>query len=42
MFGPDRAAGGSGQAEQTLRIAFANADRAGLGELVTRLKSVTP
>lgn len=37
MFGPSRAQGGAGQAEATLRIAFANADRAGLGDLVTRL-----
>ncbi|UWQ97186.1 aminotransferase [Rhodobacteraceae bacterium M385] len=37
MFGPSREQGGSGQAEATLRIAFANADRAGLGDLVTRL-----
>ncbi|GAB5446485.1 aminotransferase [Gymnodinialimonas sp.] len=42
MFGPTRANGGQGQAETTLRIAFANADRAGLGELVTRLKALSP
>ncbi len=40
--GPGRTQGGSGQAEATLRIAFANADRAGLGDLVTRLAAVTP
>ncbi len=37
MFGPLKARGGTGQAETTLRIAFANADRAGLDDLVTRL-----
>lgn len=37
MFGPSRADGGTGQAEATLRIAFANADAAGLAEVVTRL-----
>ncbi len=37
MFGPLKARGGTGQAEATLRIAFANADRAGLDDLVTRL-----
>jgi aspartate/methionine/tyrosine aminotransferase len=31
MFGPRRAEGGDGQAEATLRIAFANADVAGPG-----------
>ncbi|WP_282563138.1 aminotransferase [Gymnodinialimonas phycosphaerae] len=41
MFGPLRAAGGTGQAEATLRIAFANADRAGLGDLVSRLGALT-
>ena len=40
MFGPLRAAGGSGQAEATLRIAFANADRAGLADLVARLAAL--
>lgn len=42
MFGPTRAQGGAGQAEATLRIAFANADRTGLGELVSRLGALTP
>ncbi|ABD54801.1 aminotransferase [Jannaschia sp. CCS1] len=42
MFGPDRAHGGTGQAETTLRIAFANADRAGLAELVARLQALAP
>lgn len=42
MFGPLRAQGGTGQAEATLRIAFANADRAGLGDLVARLRAITP
>ncbi|WP_439139835.1 aminotransferase [Roseicyclus sp.] len=37
MFGPSRAAGGTGQAETTLRIAFANADQAGLVRVVDRL-----
>jgi hypothetical protein len=31
MFGPRREEGGDGQAEATLRIAFANADAAGPG-----------
>ncbi|WP_298433450.1 aminotransferase [uncultured Jannaschia sp.] len=38
MFGPRRDAGGSGRAEATLRIAFANADRAGLSEMFDRLR----
>ena len=37
MFGPLRAAGGDGRAEATLRIAFANADRTGIADLVGRL-----
>ena len=41
MFGPDRAAGGEGHAEATLRIAFANADRAGIVTLFDRLRAVT-
>ena len=41
MFGPTRADGGTGQAETTLRIAFANADRAGLAQLVDHLKPLT-
>jgi aspartate/methionine/tyrosine aminotransferase len=40
MFGPLRDAGGTGQAEATLRIAFANADRAGIDTLVTRLSGL--
>ncbi len=40
MFGPRRAEGGTGQAETTLRIAFANSDAAGLDEVVTRLSQV--
>ncbi len=42
MFGPTRAQGGTGQAEATLRIAFANADAAGLSEVVDRLAALTP
>jgi aspartate/methionine/tyrosine aminotransferase len=41
MFGPLRAEGGSGRAEATLRIAFANADRAGIATLFDRLGDVT-
>lgn len=41
MFGPAREAGGSGQAETTLRLAFANADAAGLGQLAARLSDLT-
>jgi len=37
MFGPTREEGGGGQAETTLRLAFANADAAGLAELGNRL-----
>ena len=37
MFGPRRAEGGSGRAEATLRIAFANADRDGIAQLFARL-----
>ncbi len=37
MFGPRRDVGGTGQAETTLRVAFANADRTGLGDVVGRL-----
>ena len=40
MFGPLRNQGGSGQAEATLRIAFANADAAGLSDLVDRLAQI--
>lgn len=42
MFGPRRAEGGTGQAEGTLRIAFANADAAGLAEVVGRLAALHP
>jgi aspartate/methionine/tyrosine aminotransferase len=42
MFGPLRAEGGTGQAEATLRIAFANADRAGIGVVVDRLAALAP
>ena len=42
MFGPRLAEGGDGQAEATLRIAFANADVAGLAEVCDRLGAVTP
>lgn len=42
MFGPRRAAGGTGQAEASLRIAFANADQAGLEEVVDRLTGLDP
>ena len=37
MFGPTREEGGGGQAETTLRLAFANADATGLAELGNRL-----
>jgi aspartate/methionine/tyrosine aminotransferase len=40
MFGPLRSQGGTGQAEATLRIAFANADRAGIADLVDRLAAL--
>ncbi len=40
MFGPLRAEGGTGQAEATLRIAFANADATGLDEVVRRLAAL--
>ena len=42
MFGPSHAAGGTGQAEATLRIAFANADQAGLVHVVDRLSGLDP
>ncbi|MGB3406365.1 MAG: aminotransferase [Jannaschia sp.] len=41
MFGPLRAQGGSGRAEATLRIAYANADRTGIATLFERLADVT-
>ena len=37
MFGPTRTEGGDGSAERHLRIAFANADAAGIGSLFDRL-----
>jgi aspartate/methionine/tyrosine aminotransferase len=40
MFGPTRDKGGYGMAEQTLRVAFANADVFGIAELARRLSSV--
>ena len=40
MFGPLRAEGGSGRAEATLRIAFANADRDGIATLFDRLRAL--
>jgi Aspartate/tyrosine/aromatic aminotransferase len=40
MFGPTRAEGGDGQAETTLRVAFANADRDGLSEVIDRLSGL--
>jgi aspartate/methionine/tyrosine aminotransferase len=40
MFGPRREEGGTGQAEATLRIAFANADRAGLDRVIDRLAAL--
>ena len=42
MFGPRREAGGSGRAEATLRIAFANADRSGIAALFDRLTGLGP
>jgi len=41
MFGPTRAQGGSGRAEATLRIAFANADTRGIATLFDRLGALT-
>ncbi|UWQ16230.1 aminotransferase [Jannaschia sp. M317] len=41
MFGPTVAQGGSGRAEATLRIAYANADAAGIATLFDRLAAVT-
>ena len=40
MFGPTRAQGGAGRAERSLRIAFANADRDGIGTLFARLRAM--
>ena len=42
MFGPTRAEGGSGRAESTLRIAYANVDAAGIATLFERLAGVAP
>ncbi|WP_299837924.1 aminotransferase [uncultured Jannaschia sp.] len=42
MFGPRCEAGGTGRAEATLRIAFANADRAGIATLFARLAELEP
>ncbi|MEM9270527.1 MAG: aminotransferase, partial [Pseudomonadota bacterium] len=39
MFGPNLAQGGDGRPERQLRVAFANADAAGLDELIARLKA---
>ena len=41
MFGPTRDMGGSGRAENTLRIAFANANAAGIATLFERLSALT-
>ncbi len=41
MFGPTRPQGGDGQAETTLRIAFANADEHGLQEMARRLGALS-
>lgn len=41
MFGPLKEEGGEGQAETTLRIAFANADAAGLAEVGHRLSQLS-
>lgn len=42
MFGPAVAEGGSGMAEATIRIAFANADADGLAEVARRLEALAP
>jgi aspartate/methionine/tyrosine aminotransferase len=39
MFAPSLAKGGDGSAERQMRIAFANVDRAGIGQMFTRLNS---
>lgn len=39
MFAPRREEGGDGDAERTLRLAFANADAAGLAETLRRLRA---
>ena len=40
MFGPSRAEGGDGRAENSLRLAFANADARGLSETARRLAAL--
>ena len=40
MFGPLREAGGAGRSEATVRIAYANADRAGIATLFDRLRAL--
>jgi aspartate/methionine/tyrosine aminotransferase len=42
MFSPRRADGGDGSAERTLRLAFANADTAGIETFVARLRAFAP
>lgn len=42
MFGPRRADGGTGLAERSLRIAFANVDVPGLANLARRLSALRP
>ncbi|MEM6610436.1 MAG: aminotransferase [Pseudomonadota bacterium] len=42
MFAPGQDAGGDGRAEATLRLAFANADAAGLRETAARLGALPP
>ncbi|MEM9523733.1 MAG: aminotransferase [Pseudomonadota bacterium] len=42
MFAPTLAEGGTGAAERQMRIAFANADRTGIGVLFDRLRQVDP
>ena len=42
MFAPLAAEGGDGSAEATLRVAFANADAAGLAAFVERLRAFAP
>ncbi len=42
MFAPRRDQGGNGRAEKQLRVAFANADRAGLAEMFARLGAFRP
>jgi aspartate/methionine/tyrosine aminotransferase len=42
MFAPRRAEGGDGDAERTLRLAFANADEAGIETCMARLRAFAP